>query len=50
MAEGTKMFAAGDALQYEVIAADDAVFDMNVHQCQYAEMVEALGGRDIGTT
>ena len=37
-----------DALQYEVIAADDAAFDMNVHQCQYAEMMEALGGRDIG--
>ena len=48
MAEGTKMFAAGDALQYEVIAADDAAFDMNVNQCQYAEMMEALGGRDIG--
>ena len=48
MAEGTKMFAAGDALQYEVIAADDAAFDMNVHQCQYAEMMEALGARDIG--
>ena len=48
MAEGTKVFAAGDALQYEVIAADDAAFDMNVHQCGYAEMMEALGGRDIG--
>ena len=48
MAEGTKVFAAGDALQYEVIAADDTTFDMNVHQCQYAEMMETLGGRDIG--
>ncbi|MEK9769810.1 MAG: L-2-amino-thiazoline-4-carboxylic acid hydrolase [Betaproteobacteria bacterium] len=48
MAEGTKVFAAGDALEYKVIAVDDAAFDMNVYQCLYAEMMESLGGRDIG--
>jgi hypothetical protein len=48
MAENTKMFAAGDALKYEVIASSNSKFDMNVHHCRYAEMMEELGGRDFG--
>lgn len=48
MAEGTKVFAAGDALKYEIIAASDETFDMNVHQYRYAEMMEELGGREFG--
>lgn len=48
MAEGTKVFAAGDALKYEVISSTSNTFDMNVHQCQYAEMMEELGGREFG--
>ncbi len=48
MAEGTKFFAAGDALDYDIIASTDASFDMNVTNCRYAEMMEKLGARDIG--
>jgi hypothetical protein len=48
MVEGTKMFAAGDALEYEIIASSDHEFDMNVHHCKYAEMVTGLGGGDFG--
>ena len=48
MMEGTKMFAAGDALEYEVIKASDDEFDMNVHNCRYAEMVTKLGGQNFG--
>ena len=48
MMEGTKMFAAGDALEYEVIASSEVVFDMDVHNCRYAEMVTKLGGQDFG--
>ncbi len=48
MAESAKMFAAGNALDFDVIASDSEHFDMNVTGCRYAEMMEDLGGRDIG--
>ena len=48
MAEGTKFFAAGDALEYDIIASSDDTFDMDVKHCRYAEMMERLGARDIG--
>jgi predicted ArsR family transcriptional regulator len=48
MVAGTAMFAEGGALEYEIIAASDNKFDMNVHHCQYAEMMEELGGREFG--
>lgn len=48
MAEGTKFFAAGDALEYDIIAATSDSFDMNVTNCRYAEMMDKLGARDIG--
>jgi hypothetical protein len=48
MMEGTKVFAAGGVLDYEVIASSDQQFDMDVHHCRYAEMVSELGGRDFG--
>lgn len=48
MAEGTAYFAAGNALQYDIIASDQRSFDMDVHDCKYAEMMDQLGGRDIG--
>jgi hypothetical protein len=48
MAEGTKAFADGGALEYEIIADTSDSFDMNVHQCRYAEMMEELGGREFG--
>ena len=48
MADGAKMFAAGDALDYEVIASDNDSFDMDVHRCGYTLLMEELGGRDFG--
>ena len=40
--------AQGDALEYEVIASSSDQFDLDVHRCRYAEMMEELGGRDVG--
>jgi len=34
MVEGTKMFAAGDAPDYEIIASTHDQFDMNVKHCR----------------
>lgn len=48
MQSDTEYFAAGGALDYEVIAADTENFDMNVTRCAYSEMMEELGARDIG--
>lgn len=43
-----EFYAAGDALEYEVIASSADQFDVDVHVCRYAEMMEELGGRDFG--
>ena len=48
MVEGTKMFAADNALKYDIISSTERSFDMNVQHCRYAEMVDELGGRDFG--
>ena len=48
MTESTKVFAAGGALDYEIIASTSDRFDMNVSDCQYAEMMDELGGRKFG--
>ena len=48
MTESTKKFAAGGALDYEIIAATSDEFDMNVSDCKYAEMMDELGGRKFG--
>ncbi len=48
MAEGAEMFAAGGALDYEIIASSSDRFDMDVHRCGYAEMMDELGGRSFG--
>ena len=41
-------YAAGDALEYEVIASSADQFDVDVQVCRYAQMMEELGGRDFG--
>ncbi len=48
MALGTEQFAAGEALEYEIIESDSERFDMNVTRCRYAQMMEQLGAREIG--
>ena len=42
------MFAAGDALDYDVIASTADSYDLNITRCGYAEMMEELGGRELG--
>ena len=46
--ETTKLYAAGEALDYEVVTDDGERFDMDVRRCAYAEMMERLGARDVG--
>ena len=48
MAAGVEIYAAGDALDYEIIYADKDHFDINVTGCRYAKMMDDLGARDIG--
>ncbi|MEM1433001.1 MAG: L-2-amino-thiazoline-4-carboxylic acid hydrolase [Pseudomonadota bacterium] len=48
MAAGVETFAAGDALDYEIIASDEDSFDLNITRCSYEEMMDELGARDIG--
>ena len=48
LAAATARYAAGDALEYEILASDDERFDMNVTRCAYQEMMERMGARDIG--
>ena len=48
LAATTEQYAAGDALEYEIVASDSERFDMNVTRCGYAELMEKLGARDIG--
>ena len=48
MNEMVEIYAAGSALEYDVIASSADLFDVDVHVCRYAEMMEQLGGRDFG--
>ena len=48
LAEGTETYAAGDALDYEILACDEERFDMNVTRCQYTALMERLQARDLG--
>ena len=45
---GFAAFGRGDALDYEVRAADPERFDVDVSRCRYAERMAELGARDIG--
>ncbi len=48
LAEGTGFFAAGDALDYEILESSPERFDMNVTRCGYAAMMEEFGAREVG--
>lgn len=48
MEAGTAHFAAGGALDYEILDADDDRFDLNVTACGYAAMMDELEARDLG--
>lgn len=48
MAEATEMYAAGDALDYEILRAEKDHFDLNVTGCRYAQMMKEMDAQDIG--
>lgn len=41
-------FAAGDALDYEVVKQDPEAFDVNVTGCRYAQFYNELGVPELG--
>ncbi|MGQ0655856.1 MAG: L-2-amino-thiazoline-4-carboxylic acid hydrolase [Betaproteobacteria bacterium] len=43
-----RMFAAGDALQYEVLKKTPQAFEVNVTRCRYAEFYKKLGVPELG--
>ncbi len=42
------LWTKGDALQIEVLRADDTHYDFNVTRCRYAEMYKAMGLAELG--
>jgi predicted ArsR family transcriptional regulator len=45
---GIEQYAAGDALEYEVLASDDEHFDIDVTRCGYKDTMERMDALDIG--
>ena len=43
-------WAAGDALEMNVLEASEQAFDFNITRCRYAEMYRELGLADLGYT
>jgi hypothetical protein len=43
-----RMFAEGDALQYEVLKKTPDAFEVNVTQCRYAEFYKKIGAPELG--
>ena len=43
-----RLWTQDDALQVEVLRADDAGFSYDVHRCRYAEMYREMGLGEIG--
>jgi hypothetical protein len=48
MASAFDWFAAGDALQYEVLKKAPDAFDINVTRCRYAEFYKKIGAPELG--
>ena len=48
MASAFEMFAAGDALKYDVLKETPDTFDLNVTQCRYAEFYKKIGAPELG--
>jgi len=43
-----KEFAAGDALDYEIVRRDAETYDLNVTGCRYAKFFETIGEPELG--
>ena len=48
VASAFEMFAAGDALEYEVIKQASDAFELNVTECQYAKFYKEIGAPELG--
>ena len=43
-----EMFAAGDALKYEVLRKTPEALDLNVTECRYAKFYKEIGAPELG--
>ena len=48
VASAFEMFAAGDALEYEVVKKAPDAFEVNVTECRYAEFYSKIGAPELG--
>lgn len=48
VASAFEMFAAGDALEYEVLKKTPEAFELNVTECRYAEFYKKIGAPELG--
>lgn len=48
VAAAFEMFAAGDALEYDVLKQDPDAFELNVTKCRYAEFYKRIGAPELG--
>jgi len=48
IAAAFEMFAAGDALEYDVAKKTPDAFELNVTQCRYAEFYQKIGAPELG--
>jgi len=48
VASAFEMFAAGDALEYEVVKESPDAVELNVTRCRYAEFYEKIGAPELG--
>src|SRR5947208_3528485 len=48
MASAFAMYAAGDALDYEVIKQAPDAFELNVTECRYAKFYKEIGAPELG--
>ena len=48
MASAFDMFAAGNALQYEVVKQAPDAFEVNVTECRYAKFYREIGAPELG--
>jgi hypothetical protein len=48
VASAFEMFAAGDALEYEVIKKTPEAFEVNVTECRYAKFYNKIGAPELG--
>jgi hypothetical protein len=48
VASAFEMFAAGDALEYEVVKKTPEAFEVNVTECRYAKFYNKIGAPELG--